>query len=473
MDQKPASCIGQKGQSVLHSWHDLPSSGVHHLQERGNQPVNDSVTKPNAQPRSDLVQLARVLVLISGLAIALLGLFGGLAGLLVSVLDPSSEPLAMATVSVSLLVLATGLGLALAWQAGCSIQGRVSAPFRPRRVWLWIGFFVLAVALGQVTLLLEPVAAFLFPPFHLAAAILPVIVVLVAVGRSLDGAATWRQVVLQLSSGAFLVTFVAFALEMILIVGLLLVGLGVVALQPGGMEMIQAFAERLHDPTWLQDPTILASLATSPVLVLAALVVVAGLIPLIEETVKTIGVPLMSYQRPGLSRAFLWGLAGGAGFALAEGLFNTLSGLDVWAFVLSLRVGATLLHCFAGALMGMAWYYVLVERRWVRGLGLFAITVGAHGLWNALAAAVTILSLTTLDAGMATDLQGVAGLGIAVIVGLLVVMTLVVSLGLAWLTRWVRRNSRPPERESPDVTPCPAETLPAGTVTGSDQGLNS
>jgi len=399
--------------------------------------MTDHVSPPGASLR----QAARILVLVSGLGIAVTG--GGLsvAGLLVGLLGSSSDVRLTATLSLSLLALTVGLGLALAWQGWQASRGQRSRPFQPRRVWLWIGLFVLAVLVGQLALSLDLLVSLTFPPFHLAAAFLPPLAVLAAVGRGLSGATRWREMVLQLSSGAFVSTSLAFSLEALSIVGLVVIALLLLAMWPGGPEMLQVFAERLQDETWLQDPANLGSLLTSPVVVLLAAVVFAGIIPLVEEMVKTIGVLLLSYRRPTMAQAFLWGLAGGAGFAVAEGLFNTLGGLEVWALIVSARVGATLLHCFTGGLMGLAWYYLLREKRWLRALGLYASSVSLHGLWNGLAGLASVLSFLGLDFEAGSSGQGLVAVGIIAVVGLLLALALAIGAGLAVVTRFVARHS--------------------------------
>jgi hypothetical protein len=153
------------------------------------------------------------------------------------------------------------------------------------------------------------------------------------------------------------------------------------------------------------------------------------------------GVVLRWYRRPNLSQAFLWGLAGGAGFALVEGLFNSLGGLDVWVLAVFARVGASLLHCFNGALMGIAWYSILSQRRWLQGAGLYALAVGVHGLWNALSVGMAFLSLDTLAVDPAAANGGLTGAGMFVLIAMLVAMVVALGLGLARLTQYVRRQS--------------------------------
>ena len=396
---------------------------------------------PAPPGRAGFRQVARILVLVGGLGIAAVGSGLGVVGLLVGFLEAGSDVRLVGTLSLSLLVLTAGLGLALAWQGWQASRGRASRPFQPRRVGLWIALFVLAVFVGQLVLSLGPLAVLTFPPFHVAATLLPCLAILAAVGRSLSGATRWREMVLQLSSGAFVSTFLAFSLELFIIVGLITVTLLWIAMRPDGLEAIQAFAGRLQDETWLQEPANLGSLLMSPGVALLAAVVFVGVIPLVEEAIKTVGVPLLAYRRPSMAQAFLWGLAGGAGFALAEGLFNTLGGLDAWALVISMRVGATLLHCLTGGLMGLAWYYLLREDRWLRALGLYALSVGLHSLWNGLAGLASAVSLAGLGFEGGSGSLGLAALGLLAVAGLLLVLALAVGAGLAVATRFVRRRS--------------------------------
>jgi hypothetical protein len=230
------------------------------------------------------------------------------------------------------------------------------------------------------------------------------------------------------------------------VLGLVVAILAVIALQPGGLEQIQGLAEQMQrqsagGPSWIEDPAELASLARSPVVVGAAFLVVVMLVPLIEEATKAVGVILRWYRQPNLSQAYLWGLAGGAGFALVEGLFNSLGGLDVWALAVSVRVGASLLHCFNGALMGIAWYNILARRQWLRGAALYAIAVGIHGLWNGVSAGMAFLSLDALLGDTAASGGGLAGTGMFVLLSLLLSMIVALGLGLAGLTQYVRRQA--------------------------------
>jgi len=388
-----------------------------------------------------MLKFMRVAVLVVALLIVAFGLAVGGLGIVLSLLNPGVDRLLGITGSVALLVLTVGLGSTLAWQAWQAVRGRESKPFRPRQVWPLVLVFLLAIGLGQVILTLGLLPALTFPPLHAAAAVMPSVIVLGLAGRSLTGLTRWRDMVLQTSSGAFLATAISFVLEILAGLVLFAAAVAVVAMQPGGQELLESLLDELRSPVGLGDPSFLPSLAQSPIVIGLALLVLAVMVPLIEEATKTLGIGLVAYRRITLAQAFLWGLAGGAGFALAESLLNTLGGLDGWAVAMLSRVGATMMHCFVGGLMGLAWYSVLSEQRWGRGLALYALSVSLHGVWNALAGGLTFLSLRLEDGVSMDTTQAWIGLAMFAAITLLVMLAIAVTVGLVLLTRWVRLRS--------------------------------
>ena len=227
----------------------------------------------------------RVLVLIGALCLAFGGMLVSAAVVLVNALDPAGDLLMATTLAASILALTVGMGLALAWQAWQAIQGRESGAFRPRGMWALGLAFVLALICGQLVLVLDLLPALTFPPLHVAGAVLPPLIVLALVGTGLAGATRRRDMVLQTGSGSLLSTFLAFSLEGALVLGLLFMILAVVAMQPGGLDLIQELTDRLQTPTWLEDAGNLESLLRSPLVMAGAFLVVAVIIPLTEESV--------------------------------------------------------------------------------------------------------------------------------------------------------------------------------------------
>jgi RsiW-degrading membrane proteinase PrsW (M82 family) len=279
------------------------------------------------------------------------------------------------------------------------------------------------------------------------------------IGRGLGGIATWRDLVLQATCGALLATPLAFIIEVIIV---LLVTVGAIlglAWQPNGLNLLQRIATQLQDPAWFQDLGTLESLVLTPAVMLAAFAIVSGIIPTIEEAVKTIGVGIAAHRRPSLPQAVFWGSAAGAGFAITEGLLNATVDLGGWLPVVVLRIGTTLLHCTTGAFMGLAWYQALALRRRSRAITLYLLSVVVHGLWNGLALGVTLLSFKALDADLAGTDQAMAGLTTLVVLVLYGIVALGMAGGLAILTIRARRQHLASATVREQVVPVPQEAI--------------
>ncbi len=382
----------------------------------------------------------RVLIIIAALLIAAVGTLLGATGLALSLLSGAPDVVMMVTLSVSVVVLSLGFGAASAWHAWCAIQGYPSAAFRPRMPWLLLLLFLLASVLGQAVLTYSILPTLMFPLFHIAASVLPPLFILAVVGHALRGVTTWRQVVLQVSGGVLLAAPLAMILEMVAILLIAAAAITGLALQPGGQDLLITVMPYLEDPAWLQDPSALTSQLMSPVVMAAIVAVVASLIPLFEEAIKTVGVGFMTNRHTSLPQAVLWGLAAGAGFSIAEGLLNSAGALGTWLPTVLLRVGTTLLHCLTGALMGLAWYQVITQRRWGRGLALYLASVATHGLWNGLAAVMTLLSVTAIGSSTLGDNPMATTLGILLLFLLLALLALGMVGGLAGVTAYARRQ---------------------------------
>jgi RsiW-degrading membrane proteinase PrsW (M82 family) len=178
-----------------------------------------------------------------------------------------------------------------------------------------------------------------------------------------------------------------------------------------------------------------------PVLItLGVVFVVVG--PLIEELAKPVGVILMSYRRPTPAQAFLWGLAGSAGFALAENFFNTTLALEVWALVIPFRIGATTMHCLSTSLATLGWQRFLSDRHLGKLAGSYGLAVAIHALWNGAVVGIAGLSVPFMDTSN-QPLRVIAGIAILLLLALLLALTLGTIFGLILLTRRLQSTLPP------------------------------
>jgi hypothetical protein len=375
---------------------------------------------------------------MAGLSIALLGLLSGVLYVVLPLVFKRGEadPLQISIVGIAFIFLGLGLGLPLGLQGLSSLLGRPSRPFRPRLIGLLLGLFVLVVVVGQIILATDFFTLLVFPPLHILGATLPPLIVIAFVGQRLASATVpirWREVVLQTGSGAFLAIFLAFGLEATFGLFTLFATLLVVALTPNGMAWLQELAANLQDPSWIADPVNLSQALLSPPIAIALVLLFVVIAPLGEELFKSLGVALMSYRRPGAAQAFLWGVSGGAGFAIAEGLFNAAIALEGWSVVVLLRVGSTLMHCLGSGLMGLGWYYLLRTRRPWHILGTYAASVGLHVLWNVGAVGMAAISLGAMASGADEISLALSGLGV-LILGCLILLALCMAFAIYYLT---------------------------------------
>ncbi len=164
----------------------------------------------------------------------------------------------------------------------------------------------------------------------------------------------------------------------------------------GEPEFADLFSAILSNPESLQnDPVSFLSefdaLFNLPNLMGWLLLVVAGIMPLIEELFKTLGVWLLKVRNPDPAESFRIGLLSGGGFALFEGLLSVYSlqlnalGFAEWAGLILGRFGGSLLHILAGGIIGLA-----IGRFWQnRKFGPLVLAYLAawllHAAWNALA----------------------------------------------------------------------------------------
>jgi len=278
-------------------------------------------------------------------------------------------------------VLGLALGAILAVEGVRWRRGIPAAPFYPRRAgWLWLAFTVLLTAGTVVSVLDAPPV--LMALFHAPTLLLLPALVLSLVGWGLRGRdVSWADVRGGLLSGAILGTGTALVIEVALFV-LLAVGLFALGLLP--QEWLQQAPQALITgespfPTGVED---LLEWVT-PSLALAALVLVGGLVPLVEEVTKTLGVGLAGlWLRPSPARAFLLGAASGAGFALTENMLNSLFVGPTWGPGILARLAATVMHCATGGLMGWGWGQWWAGRRPWRLPLAFGGAVLLHSLWT-------------------------------------------------------------------------------------------
>ena len=314
------------------------------------------------------------------------------------------QPISPGADTAQLFLLAAGLGLAgtltlpSAWYAARRLFGRarpgVPGPQPPqtahRRAWL-VSTALCIVLLPLAVLLGDQIArraelGWLLAPFHLLAIGLPVLWLALLGLRGLPSGSPQRAWGV-FASGLVIGPFLILVLELVMITGLLILWAIWVASQPELSAEFADLVQRLQyaPPNEEVILRILSPYLMRPATLFAILFVAAGVVPLMEETLKPIGIWLLAGRRLTPAEGFSAGILSGAGFALFENLGNTSLGGEGWSTLVIVRISTVLLHMLTTGLTGWALASAWSEKRYLR-LGItFSIAVALHGLWNSMA----------------------------------------------------------------------------------------
>lgn len=327
------------------------------------------------RPKRDGYQFAVSIVSTIGAGLALLG--GLISAFILLVVLVAPRPVAE-TNSVFLSGVMTYLAFSIGGLVGggfClyhSIRALLRKPSALVRMpWFWIPLVLYLFVLGISYALQANNLEVAYPPLTvlliILAAIFPALT-LAALGvrrlRFPTWPTTWRRFTLALVSGATLSILLALLLEL---------GLSLLALRSTG----NIFFNCIDDPN---GPGCNQALQFNIVFLIIAVI---G--PLVEETVKPLGVALYSGRLRSAAEAFTLGMAAGIGFALVETVGYIGSGYSDWLSVALERTGASLLHGFGAGMVALGWYHLAHRKQ--GGSVLIAVlcwlyAVFQHLVWN-------------------------------------------------------------------------------------------
>jgi hypothetical protein len=198
------------------------------------------------------------------------------------------------------------------------------------------------------------------------------------------------------ASGLVLGPALTLVAELVAIFVLVLFGIFYISLRPDLAQELVALGERIEqfrDAPDLVLPLI-SPYMSQPAVIFVVFSFTAGLVPLIEELFKPVGVWLLVGRRLTPAEGFTAGVISGAGFALFENLAFTSTGAE-WTASVTLRMGTGLLHILTAGLTGWALALAWSHRRYLRLVVIFFCAVLLHSIWNGLAL-VTAASILTL-----------------------------------------------------------------------------
>lgn len=202
-----------------------------------------------------------------------------------------------------------------------------------------------------------------------------------------------------------------------LVIGLIVFALLVATLFPDVVGQIEDIARLLESAAATMEvpDQEIVDLVQSPAVIGGLLLFASGVVPLIEEAIKPLGVWLLAGRDLTPQDGWVLGLLSGAGFALVENLGNLAVGAG-WTFLMLARAGAAGLHMFNSAIIGYTFVLSRRQKRWRPFILAFLGTLVLHALWNTVAVVATVQSLSSTTAiGMGWPLIYVVILGAAAI----------------------------------------------------------
>ena len=176
-------------------------------------------------------------------------------------------------------------------------------------------------------------------------------------------------------------------LEIVLLLGIAIVGAVIVAIQQPALfqEILRLGRLIRQDANTEMSLKLLAPYISSPVVIAIVLGYIALLVPMIEELLKPLAVWLFARQIESPAQGFAMGLLSGAAFALVESLNASGDGSTSWPAIVSIRTLTSLLHMMASGLVGWGIVSAFHEKRIMRFVAAYFSAVAIHGLWNACA----------------------------------------------------------------------------------------
>ena len=180
----------------------------------------------------------------------------------------------------------------------------------------------------------------------------------------------------------------------------------------------------------------------------------AVVVPLVEETLKPLGLWFLAKRGFSPAQGFVLGATSGAAFALVESLatLSSVSG-EGWMGLALGRAGTALLHITCSGLVGWGLGLAWTRAKYAQLAGLFLLAVAVHGAWNGFA---QFLGLMPFINEPALAVQS-SGLSETVIVAVLGIILLATALMLFTINR--RLNAEQTREEAAALVAQPVSLL--------------
>jgi RsiW-degrading membrane proteinase PrsW (M82 family) len=380
-----------------------------------------SSAAPERQPKHSAASIGQAgfSLLVSAVLLALAARFvwRGLSWISdpqISRSDITSSFLMAASLALGGILLLPSARYALAQLAGRPARQNASRG----KMSPWITVFLLGILFGLLLIVGAavsqsfPVAWIVLPFVHLLLIGIPIAGVLTLGGYDLSKGSPQRAWGV-LAAGMTLGPAIIFSLEIVALFISVIIGVVLIAITPGQYSQFSQLAEQLQATSRNPEAIlpILQPYLKNPLIAMGVLMFMAGIVPLLEEALKPIGLWLLARRRLTPIEGFTAGLLSGAGFALVESLGYTSDGGQGWLSAVMLRAPTALMHITTCGLTGwgLAKAVSLHRFRWL--LAGYGGAVAIHGLWNGLTITAAGIVLAYPDQPGAAAVAGLALLG--------------------------------------------------------------
>jgi hypothetical protein len=355
------------------------------------------VIDPHFEPRSSnpAIHWPSVLQLILSLTgtLVLWG-FALILGMMVMNSALSTPGFRLSAGSLPLLLMAAGValgGFLLLPSAGYALLRLLNRPApieiklpRPGLIFILIP---LLVVLGFLVAQSPTLVWIALPPIHVVTIGISILW-LSSLGTRGLSAGSKQQVWGIFNAGMVAAPLFSLLVELLVLIAIGLLGISYLARDPVfAQELTQISESFTANPDQPPDAIyeLLEPYLLQPISIYGGLVIIAILVPLIEELFKPIGVWLLIGQRSTPAQGFAAGVLSGAGFALFENITLAASSGEEWSLIVLVRLGTSMIHMLTAGLTGWALVLAWEHKHYIRLGVTYLISVTIHALWNGLA----------------------------------------------------------------------------------------
>jgi hypothetical protein len=215
-----------------------------------------------------------------------------------------------------------------------------------------------------------------------------------------------------------------FSLEIVALVACVIIGILFIAFSPDQYHELSHLVEQLQ--TINQSPEailpVIQPYLENPLIAFGVLLFMAGIVPMLEEALKPIGVWLLLKRHLTPVEGFTAGLISGAGFALVESLGYASNGGQGWFSSVLLRAPTALMHILTCGLTGWGLTKAVSFRQLRWFFAGYGGAVAIHGLWNGLTITAAGIALIYPDQPSAVAIAGLALLGLLALLGFVLLL---------------------------------------------------